>query len=151
MQFNIKINQSSATDIRNHLGLCDERFIPRLSSRVDMLEYAQKLASLAVRLEAWESTELIGLLAVYCNDQVMRVAHITSVSVVPMRANNGVGSALIHHCIAYITGLKMYSITLDVAQQNVNAIKLYQRHGFVGAATNAHDTSMIMMRLILKS
>jgi ribosomal protein S18 acetylase RimI-like enzyme len=150
MRFDIKVNQSLASDISTHLALCDAHFVPPLSSRVDVLEYAQKLASNAVRFEAWEGANLIGLLAAYCNDHVMRVAHITNISVVPMRVNNGVGTMLLQHGIAHIASLEMRSITLAVAQQNTNAIKMYAHHGFLSEATNTTAPSIISMRLILR-
>ena len=47
-----KINQSSNLDILQHLNNCDDNFIPKLSSKVNLKDYSNKIFENAVRIEA---------------------------------------------------------------------------------------------------
>jgi hypothetical protein len=67
-----------------HLHACDADFSPALSTRVHMGRYAEKINQNAVRFEAWAAGELVGLVAMYCNDHSTGVAFITHVSVLPI-------------------------------------------------------------------
>ena len=76
----LQFTQDRATDedIARHLRLCDTDFVPALSTRVQIPEYAEKLVSHAVRFEAWQHGILVGLIAAYCNDRENDRAYITS-------------------------------------------------------------------------
>lgn len=126
-----RTNTASAAQIAAHLTQCNDSFIPKLSARVDICAYADKLASKAVRFEAWSEDVLIGLVAAYCNDLEQRTAFITSVSVLPEWTGKGIASALLAQCIAHVRELRMRRLQLEVARDNQPAIKLYERHGFV--------------------
>ena len=74
-------NKASEAEIAEHLSRCDADFVPPLSGRVEINDYAKKIASKATRFEAWSGGTLVGLVAAYCNDQEKHIAYITSVSV----------------------------------------------------------------------
>lgn len=131
-----RINTASPADIAEHLLCCDVEFIPRLSSRVDINDYAKKIASRAMRFEAWLDDSLIGLVAAYCNDQEKRIAYITSVSVLKDYTGKGIAAKLIKQCIEHAQDTEMRQISLEVARDNVLAINLYEKNGFV--ADKAH-------------
>src|SRR5262249_41382043 len=93
-------NRASEEQIAEHLSRCDESFVPPLSGRVEIADYAHKIADMATRFEAWDGA-LVGLLAVYCNDHERGVAYVTSVSVLQQWRSRGIPASLVDRCIAH--------------------------------------------------
>lgn len=131
MQVDIRINKTTEVDIAEHLKRCDTTFVPSLSSRVDLAEYAHKLANRSTRIEAWLDDELVGLVAVYCSDGERPVAFVTSVSVVPECTRRGIGKLLLENAVSLSRSRGVQQIELEVSRKNVVAIGLYEECGFV--------------------
>ena len=142
------VNKASEAEIADHLRCCDADFVPTLSERVDILNYAQKIASKATRFEAWANDTLVGLVAAYCNDQETRVGHITSVSVIKVWTGKGIAARLIDQCVAHAKAAGMRQIGLEVVADNMPAIKLYKKSGFMAGKLNER---LVPMKLNLKS
>ena len=124
------LNEASELEIVKHLLLCDDNFLPYLSDRVNIIDYAQKIVSKAVRFEAWSEGELVGLVAVYCNDNENSIAYITSVSVLREWMGKGIAGLLIKRCIEYVETSGMKQVSLEVGSNNNHAINLYKKNGF---------------------
>lgn len=135
-------NAASADQIAAHLSLCDAEFVPPLSGRVEIENYARKIASKAIRLEAWSGGTLVGLVAVYCNDMEKGIAYITSVSVLREWTGKRVAGQLLSRCIEYAKTSGMQQLSLEVADANAPAIKLYEGSGFVVGKTNPPFVTM---------
>jgi ribosomal protein S18 acetylase RimI-like enzyme len=131
MVFEYCLNKASESELVQHLSHCDADFVPTLSSRMEINDYAKKLANYAVRFEAWSDDALVGLVAAYCNDATRRTAYISSVSVVSARHGYGVASELLRQCVAHAKCLEMEQIDLEVGRSNSKAINLYAKSGFV--------------------
>lgn len=142
------LNNASVAEIAEHLRACNADFEPPLSGRVEINDYAQKILSRATRFEAWSNGALIGLVAVYCNDQEKHIAYITSVSVLKECTGKGIAACLMSSCIKYVKALGMRQVCLEVAVDNASAIKLYEKCGFVVGDTGV---PFITMSLYLKS
>jgi ribosomal protein S18 acetylase RimI-like enzyme len=136
------LNRASEVQIAEHLTRSDADFVPPLSGRVAISDYARKIAKLAERFEAWSEGTLIGLVAIYCNDLKTRVAHITSVSVLNQWTGKGIASQLMEQSIDHAKAAGMRKIVLDVAKENVPAISLYEKYGFIAGETGTTMTSM---------
>lgn len=141
-------NKATAAEIAEHLRTCDNDFMPPLSSRVNINEYAQKILSKAIRFEAWSDGTLVGLVATYCNDQEKRVAYITSVSVLKKWTGKGIAAYLMSRCMKHVKALRMRQICLEVASDNTPAIRLYDKCGFIMDNANV---PLVTMNLYLKS
>jgi ribosomal protein S18 acetylase RimI-like enzyme len=141
-------NKASAVEIAVHLWTCDTDFVPPLSGRVEINDYAQKILSKALRFEAWSSGKLVGLVATYCNDQEKRIAYITSVSVLKEWTGKGIAACLMSRCIKDMKALGIRQVYLEVASDNTPAIRLYKRNGFVAGNDNV---SFVTMKLNLKN
>lgn len=137
-----RLNSATKADIVEHLVGCDNDFVPRLSQRVDIKDYAHKIINNAVRFEAWAGTKLLGLVAAYFNDQVTRIAYITSVSVLKEFTGNGIGTCLMSQCLGFAKKSGIERIRLEVACNNLSAIKLYEKSGFVIDRLNAPFVTM---------
>lgn len=133
MNSKAQYNRDRATEweIALHLALCDSDFVPPLSSRIDIKEYAHKIFTNATRFEAWAGAVLVGLVAMYCNDSSHRLAYITSVSVLPESQGNGIASQLMERCIAFVGDLGFESVELEVDSENSKAVHMYEKHGFL--------------------
>jgi ribosomal protein S18 acetylase RimI-like enzyme len=123
------VNQSSQAQILGHLACCDKQFIPSLSSRTNLGEYAAKIRSRAQTFEAWNEGCLVGLVAAYFND-CDKICFITSVSVLPEQSGKGVAARLLAACMeaAREKGLTIFS--LEVSSESPAAVQLYNRFGF---------------------
>lgn len=143
-----RLNKASAAEIVEHLSHCDADFEPPLSGRVEINDYAQKIVEKATRIEAWSGGTLVGLVAAYCNDQVKRIAYITSVSILRAWIGKGIGAHLVGQCVEHAKVSGMQQICLDVAEDNKPAIKLYEKSGFIAGKASA---LFVSMKLYLKS
>jgi ribosomal protein S18 acetylase RimI-like enzyme len=135
-------NKTSEAEIAEHLSRCDSAFVPPLSGRVEIRDYAKKIARKAMRFEAWSGGTLVGLVAVYLNDQEKRIAYITSVSVLQAWAGKGIVARLMSWCVEYSKASGMRQINLEVAEDNTPAIRLYENNGFVAGKANAPFVTM---------
>jgi ribosomal protein S18 acetylase RimI-like enzyme len=126
----ITLNKSDAASVESHLRECDERFSPRLSARVDLADYACKLASHADRLEIWSGSRLVGLVAAYLNNPKTHVGFVSSVSVCFDAEGRGFASQLIRNCIQLASEKGCESLGLEVCEGDQRAQDLYIKHGF---------------------
>jgi ribosomal protein S18 acetylase RimI-like enzyme len=140
----IRFREGSATsgDVRAHLKACDEKFLQRLSGKVDIEEYSIKITSNAKTFEAWSGGSLVGLVAAYMNDSIGHRAFITSVSVLPDFAGRGIASRLLDRCIVEASKERMDTIVLEVSRANIEAIRLYEKRGF--AKVESRDEAVVM-------
>jgi ribosomal protein S18 acetylase RimI-like enzyme len=125
-----KVNIAKKNDIIYHFNHCDSSFFKSLSERVEISEYSKKIEKLATTFEAWSGKTLIGLIAVYFNDTINRIAFITNVSVVKKFQQKGIASYLLNQSIEYAIKNEFSSIELEVEKQNHKAIRLYKQKNF---------------------
>ena len=126
----ITLNKSSAASVESHLRECDERFSPHLSARVDLVDYARKLASFADRFEVWRGSRLVGLVAAYVNDAETRQGFISSVSVCADVEGGGLASELVRKCVQHAREKGCESLGLEVGEGDRRTQAFYLKHGF---------------------
>ena len=125
-----KISSATTTELYEHLAACDDNFIPPLSPRIAMREYAEKIAEHSITFEAWQKTVLVGLIAAYVNDPHNKTAFITNVSVVKEYMGKGIASELMERLIDYLAEKKFTGISLEVHKTNQQAIQFYKKFNF---------------------
>ena len=140
-------DKASVDEIRNLLNVCDEYFIPALSSTVKLDEYATKIFNLCTNFEAWDESVLIGLVSSYLNDPDRRCGFITNVSVHPNYLKRGIATQLILNCINHGTSLNFERIELEVDNNNEGAKHLYSRLGFE-TIQNSPEKQRMVYRII---
>lgn len=140
----IGINKATVLQIETHLQACDNAFTPPLRERVDIGEYARKIADKAQRFEAWWGGELIGLVAAYCNESEKQTAFITNVSVLPSWRTHGIASRLAAECIDYVARIGFTRIELKADSRNPVVGHLYARLGFTVASSRGQITNMYL-------
>lgn len=140
----IQLNSVDLIELEAHLRSCDDSFVPPLSDRVDIQDYAQKLMNKSMRFEAWQENKLIGLVAAYCNDSKLEAAFITSVSVLPRWQGRGVAARLLDKCLAHLQQMGFAIIELEVDSRSRTAFELYRKRGFSVTHANGHTLKMIL-------
>jgi ribosomal protein S18 acetylase RimI-like enzyme len=116
--------------IKNHLTICSNYFIPSLDSYVNINDYSKKILEQAVLFSEFDGDKLIGLVASYDNP-TEKFGWITNVSVDPKYSGKGIATRLLNECKKYFEIKKYFSIFLEVFLDNQKAINLYIKHGFV--------------------
>src|SRR5690606_34773738 len=58
------------------------------------------------------------------------IAHLLVLAVTPEAQGEGVGSALIRHCVKEALARKLPALILEVRPSNAQALSFYKRHGF---------------------
>ena len=105
----------------------DTVLVPALSQRVDIKDYAWKLAQNAVMFYVHEKEKVLGHCAVYTNNQ--SCTYISSIAVMPEVQGKGIGRIL-WECVekeACIRGIS--KIKLEVYGKNITAVRFYQEQG----------------------
>lgn len=125
--------------IYNFLSEVDHILIPPLSERVDIKEYAKKLAQNAENIFVCWDNQDAGSCSVYCNSET---AFISSFAVKPVYMRMKLGSKMMEHVINHAKELLCKRIRLEVHTRNLVAIAFYERCGFV--CINQEDEWLIM-------
>lgn len=140
---------ANVNDICLHLNACDDSFVPALSSRINITEYAQKIFDKAITFEAWNKSELVGLIATYFSQPETGIAFITNVSVCQNNKGKGIASQLLSNCIDYAIKTNYKEIKLEVNSKNTPAITFYKKHHFIYTETK-EDSIFLTYQLINK-
>lgn len=138
-----QIARASSHQILEHLRQCASQFDPPLDQRVDLPQYAEKLVSRSVTLEAWCRERLVGLVAAYLNAQAEPpTAFVSSVSVLAAFRSQGIAKRLLHCCHREAKRLGIGTISLEVSPGSAAAVSLYSNLGYVIIAKEATKWSM---------
>lgn len=138
-------NTASEGQLRDHLLCCDSDFLPPLSDRVDIDNYAHKIFVSSIRFEAWSTHELVGLLAIYCNNIIEQTAYITNISVLKECRRFGIASSLIDQCIGYVKFIGYKHIELETECRNEFTINFYLKNKFLVKKMSDQSARMHMI------
>ena len=146
-EFDFKIKTASYEVIIDHLNKCADNFKPPLYTYVNIEEYSRKIYNNAITFESWVNNNLVGLIAAYYNNYDTKVGFITNVSVIKEYQGYGIASILLSNTIKYGKNNGFISVALEVNINNSNAIKLYEKYGFI--ATEQSQEKIKMKSIIL--
>ena len=135
-------NKSTALMLREHLKACDDSYLPKLSARVDIHSYTNKIFTNGTRFEAWDGIQLVGLLVFYRCESGHKTAFITNVSVLPEFCNQGIASKLLEISLDYLRGDGFICAELEVSLLNSAACSLYEKFGFVARSRTGQSIKM---------
>ena len=138
------VNTAGLGVIAEHLSRCDPFFVPSLSGRVEIADYAEKIETRAMRFEAWSGGKLVGMLAAYFNVPAEPYGFITSVSVLSDWTGRGIAACMLEQCIQLARTLGLQGVQLEVGCDNLPAIRLYSKVGFVAAGKCPPITKMLI-------
>ncbi len=141
---NLRINQATTLEVIDLLQSCDRAFVPPLSSRVNISDYAHKIVSKAQRFEVWADGSMVGLVAAYFNEVAKSTAFISSVSVLPAWQGLGIASQLVARCLEYGRSCGFKRIELEVNSGNSAALRLYETSGFLRVGSIDQSVTMYL-------
>lgn len=133
----------SANNIYGFLTKCDTQFSPFLSSRVNLIEYSEKLFLNSTIIHTKENNEIIGIVAFYANNNSLEHAFISLFCVLEQYKGNGIGDRLMNECITLIKTKNFKSIKLEVDTENQKAISFYTKFGFHVEEQNQRSYIMV--------
>jgi len=115
--------------ILSFLEKMDRSFSPKLSSKVNLTAYSQKISKFAnVFFASLDNTD-IGIAAFYVNSDT-RIAYITIIGVLPEYQRRGIGKELLDLVVDKAQENNMEYIKLEVDTVNISAIEFYRKNGF---------------------
>ncbi len=120
-----RTDSATVDELVAHLEECDDAFVPPLSERVAIPDYAIKLAERATRFEAWSDGRLVGLVATYWPQSPEGPAFITNVSLSADSRGHGLATTLLERCAAAAQERAISHVRLEVERDNARAIRLY--------------------------
>jgi len=147
MNIEYKIGVGSQNEIYLHFLDCDKFFIPKLSEKVNISEYSEKIFNEAINFEAWDNERLIGLVSMYINEEDTSFGYITNVSIINEYKNRGIASNLLKKCIKYSKDINLNWISLKVDTKNVSAVNLYNKFNFM-EEKHKNSSSFLKLELI---
>ncbi len=98
---------------------------------VDLKQFAEKIRTNAVTIEAYLANQMVGLCACYMNDYATRTAYITHIAIAPQYRGCGYGKQLLEQTIDLATEKGFRHLNLEVVKTNTPALTLYQSHHFI--------------------
>jgi len=116
--------------IKQHLISASPSFMPPLNTYVDINRYAKKIRNYAITFEAWSNDVLVGLAAVYFNDNITKIGFCTNLSVLEEYQGMGIGYQLMNNVINYGNNHGFSKINLETKIFNRKAIAFYTKIGF---------------------
>ena len=122
--------QLSSKELIEFLVLNKGQFSPPLDSKVNLIEYSEKLIRNSIMICTRENKKIRGLLAFYANDRTIDYAYISLICVSKGWERKGIGTRLINECILYVRKKGYNSIKLEVNMKNQNAFIFYTKLGF---------------------
>ncbi|MFN3713122.1 MAG: GNAT family N-acetyltransferase [Alcanivoracaceae bacterium] len=134
-------NQADSEAILEHLLRCDKQFVPALSDRVDLTEYAGKLASRAERFEVFCDKSLIAMVAIYINPHT---AFISNVSVEENFSGQGIGKKLVRDSLVWAFSSGASKVELEVNKDNTRALAMYLSLGFRSEHSNENSSKLVI-------
>lgn len=122
---------SFADEIAYLLREIDGEFNPPLSKTVDIDAYANKLFKFATNFSVHDSGRLVGLMSVYCNDEVNRIAFGSMLAVASTHRVYGIGPNLIKATLDFLKKKSFKSFQLEIYKTNPRVVTLYKRMKFM--------------------
>lgn len=114
-------------DILNYLSENDNNFIPPLSSRVKLEEYAKKIYKHSVQLWVKHEHEFVGFCALYVNPEF---TYISTISIVDKYKGVGAGKRLLNKVIDVTKRNFINEIRLEIQDKNKKVKSFYLKKGF---------------------
>lgn len=142
----IVIHHLTISEIYNYLSENDLIFIPPLSTRIDVQNFAVKLNKYAVHFCAFEKERLVGFTGCYFNNPGREFGFISSSSVMKEFQGRGVAKALLAKTIEFGINNGFKQIKLQVNITNLSAVRLYSEAGFI-EVSRKNDLSEMTLNL----
>ena len=116
--------------IYKFLKICDDLFVNRLSSMVNLSEYSEKISKKSLQACYYVNGDLVGMSAFYTNNQKEKIAYISIICIKEDYQGKGIGKILLNETIKHIKTMGFHSIKMEVNKKNKRSFNLYKKFGF---------------------
>ena len=125
-----------------------QSIFPHLIEKIDSYEsYADKLDRFAEVYCAYKDDMIFGLLVLYANDIENREGYISLIGIKKDFEHMGLGTYLLNEAMN-IAGTKgMKYIKLEVDNDNLHAVKFYERNGFCVCGETGNNSKYMIKKL----
>jgi len=139
-------SKPNTKEIYNFLKELDCDFVPPLTSRVILSDYVEKICRLAICVIVREQNKIVGLSAIYCNDQINRRAFLTSFAVKKHLRRKGVATKLFNESLKVARSKNMSHFSWEVNSKNKKAMLFYENiaKGAISKKINNSDERILM-------
>ncbi|WP_262731121.1 GNAT family N-acetyltransferase [Alloalcanivorax marinus] len=124
------VEDDDSKRVVDFLRLVDGYFYPPLHLRVDIDDYAIKLAHHATNFFLVAENRDIAHSAFYCNNAKYRVAFLSSLSIHPEFRGSGAAGHILQETVKACHQRGMVRLRLEVDARNLRAVKFYLKQGF---------------------
>ncbi len=143
----IKIDKMNLTDLDKISNILNTDFDDFWNYNIFKTELENKNSKYIV---AKIDNEIVGFAGIWI---AIDEAHITNIVTKKIYRKQGIGKILLENLIILSNKLHLHSITLEVKQSNIPAIKLYEKYGFenLGIRKNYYkgkEDAIIMTKLL---
>lgn len=142
----IRINTLSSEELASILLNFDSKYAVSLSKRVNIEEYSRKLFEYSEIISYYREQDIVGIVAMYCNDLKNKIAYISAILVHPRLRGKYVGDLLISKSKEIAKEKGMEILKLEVKKTNYKAISLYNKKGFT-MIKDLNDTIYMELKL----
>ena len=144
-KINYRYNTASHREIYEHLLKTEPVFLNDLRSRVNLKDYSKKMSKNSKTFEMWDDNFLVGIICAYFKKNK---SYISNVSVLQEYYGQGLAKDMLRKIIKFSENRRVSFIELEVNIDNIPAIKLYKKFGFV--YNDGLELQFIKMSLNLK-
>lgn len=138
-----KPGEASVDLVARFIKDMDKLFIPTLSSRVDLDEYAAKMCKNATMFSYLEDGEIVALSVAYINKAPLE-SFGTYLAVHPDLADTGIGLVLTVKNIKYAEKMGSASFRVKIRASNEMLYRFYVKQGFVKTKEETYPNSDII-------
>lgn len=131
-------NTVQTKQVEEFIELHDNSFEPKISTKVSITDYAEKLCINAKIITCQINTDLVGMCAFYCQPEDYKYAFLSYLAVDDNYRGNGIAKKLISSMIEYCADKSIKGIKTSTWQGN-RAISLYTSFGFESIETDNHQ------------
>ena len=128
IQFNLK--ELSILEISDFFKKHDDDYFEKLSDRVDIDDYSEKLLENSVQFTLWDNVNLIGLSPCYFNNIKEKIGYISSLTIKDGFRGNKLGSKMIKQITSYAQERGFNTVMVKIHYANDISHNFYQKNGF---------------------
>jgi len=108
----------------------DNDYFERLSDRIDIDDYSQKIYQNATHFTLYDGDTLIGFSPCYFNDDAKEKAYISSLTITDGYRRSKLGSTLLSQIKTYAVDQGVKQLIVSVHSNNKNSINFYNQNEF---------------------
>lgn len=142
----VQTNKISTERLSSYLNTIDIDFSPKLSSRINLYNLAEKINKLGYYHYIYDNNKVAAFLSYYLNDEY---AYINIVHVDPTFRGKGLASKILESMILAIKNTECKLIKLEVSKNNSSALKLYKSFGFIESTTKNPNVLKVYLEKLL--